>query len=385
MKQELRCHAVLCPKEDKARQMGTNLQNRLHQALVDFKKDKISRQNARLSLANSIHENPSMPYRKLLLQAGTNNYKPPIERSKSAPKLTSIEEVDLEEEEEEEDDYEYEYECVESHVAEVHVDPLSLRLGEEPRVPPLPNSKLDYSSVYLQEESDEEDVITDYLGGTQVDSAQSSSPASQGRSGSVCSTQKSSPTREPDSNSLSDHFDSDQGEGLPQSLGKRKVSDQDTISDESGYSEEPISCRDVTVVQVSGEPDLSDNPDLNSESVNNEHKLSITLNDEDIGFRITTQSIPVSQLVRRSSSDSTGSSPRDSADSSPSSGSPRSLSPPSPPLIKTLSPRVTDLSVKSVLLSEFSTSEKLKYIERSNVKPVKPSLVLKRQEFCINI
>ena len=378
MKQELRCHAVLCPKEDKARQMGTNLQNRLHQALVDFKKDKISRQNARLSLANYIHDNPSMPYRKLLLQAGTNNYKQPIERSKSAPKLTSIEEVDLEEEEE--DDYEYEDECIESHVAEVHVDPLNLRLGEEPRVPPLPNSKLDYSSVYLQEESDEEDVITDYLGGTQVDSAQSSSPASQCRSGSVCSTQESSPTREPDSNSLSDQSDSDQGEGLPQSLGKMKVSDQDTISDESGYSEEPISCRDVTVVQVSGEPDLSDNPDLNSESVNNEHKLSITLNDEDIGFRITTQSIPVSQLVRRSSSDSTGSSPRDSADSSP-----RSLSPPSPPLIKTLSPRVTDLSVKSVLLSEFSTSEKLKYIERSNVKPVKPSLVLKRQEFCINI
>jgi hypothetical protein len=68
MKQELRCHAVLCPREDKAKEMALNLQNRLHQALVDFKKEKISRQNARLSLANSIHDNPSMPYRKLLLQ-----------------------------------------------------------------------------------------------------------------------------------------------------------------------------------------------------------------------------------------------------------------------------------------------------------------------------
>ena len=98
MKQELRCHAVLCPKEDKAKQISGHLTDRLHQALVDFKKEKISRQNARLSLANSIHDNPSMPYRKLLLQSGTSNYKPPIERSKSAPKLTSIEEADLEEE-----------------------------------------------------------------------------------------------------------------------------------------------------------------------------------------------------------------------------------------------------------------------------------------------
>ena len=31
MKQELRCHAVLCPKEEKARQMATCLQERLHQ------------------------------------------------------------------------------------------------------------------------------------------------------------------------------------------------------------------------------------------------------------------------------------------------------------------------------------------------------------------
>merc|ERR1719383_378924 len=43
MKQELRCHAVLCPKEDKAKEMAANLQDRLHQALVDFKKEKISR------------------------------------------------------------------------------------------------------------------------------------------------------------------------------------------------------------------------------------------------------------------------------------------------------------------------------------------------------
>jgi hypothetical protein len=72
------------------------------QALVDFKKEKISRQNARLSLANSAYENPSMPYRKILLQTGSANYRPPVERGKAAPKLKVIEEVILEEEEEDE-------------------------------------------------------------------------------------------------------------------------------------------------------------------------------------------------------------------------------------------------------------------------------------------
>ena len=140
MKQELRCHAVLCPKEDKAKHISRNLQDRLHQALVDFKKEKISRQNARLSLANSIHDNPSMPYRKLLLQTGTCNYKPPIERSKSAPKLTSIEEADFEEEEEfdesDEDEDDDEEECVHNTnyniaMLQVHRDP-SIMLDQCP-------------------------------------------------------------------------------------------------------------------------------------------------------------------------------------------------------------------------------------------------------------
>lgn len=47
---------------------------------------------------NSLYENPSMPRRKILLSVGANNYRPPMERSKSAPKLMSIEEADGEEE-----------------------------------------------------------------------------------------------------------------------------------------------------------------------------------------------------------------------------------------------------------------------------------------------
>lgn len=45
-----------------------------------------------------------MPRRKILLSTGGNNYRPPLERSKSAPKLFAIEEIIDEEEEEEECD-----------------------------------------------------------------------------------------------------------------------------------------------------------------------------------------------------------------------------------------------------------------------------------------
>lgn len=97
LRHELRCHAVLCPTSSVARQIETHLKNSLVLALAEFKRDKISRQNARLSLANSVYENPTIPRRKILLSTGSNNYRPPLERSKSAPKLTSIEE-NLEEE-----------------------------------------------------------------------------------------------------------------------------------------------------------------------------------------------------------------------------------------------------------------------------------------------
>lgn len=52
----------------------------------------------RLSLANSLYDNPSLPRRKLLLSTGGQNYRPPLERSKSAPKLSAIEEDTVAEE-----------------------------------------------------------------------------------------------------------------------------------------------------------------------------------------------------------------------------------------------------------------------------------------------
>ena len=67
MKQELRCHAVLCPSENKARLMAKRLKERLHQALVDFKKEKVWWQTARLSLANTEDEQKNMPFRKIMV------------------------------------------------------------------------------------------------------------------------------------------------------------------------------------------------------------------------------------------------------------------------------------------------------------------------------
>lgn len=98
LRPELRCHAALCSKESTARRLASILNARLHQALLEFRRDKVSRQNARLSLANALYDNPSLPRRKLLLSTGGQNYRPPLERSKSAPKLSAIEEDTVAEE-----------------------------------------------------------------------------------------------------------------------------------------------------------------------------------------------------------------------------------------------------------------------------------------------
>lgn len=72
-------------------------QDNLSRALIEFKRDKVNKQNARLSLVNSVYDNPSMPQRKIMLSVGANNYRPPLERSKSAPRLMAIEEAGEEE------------------------------------------------------------------------------------------------------------------------------------------------------------------------------------------------------------------------------------------------------------------------------------------------
>ncbi|TMW49094.1 hypothetical protein DOY81_005828 [Sarcophaga bullata] len=103
LKHELRCHAVLCSKEKQVQEICDTLKANLECALREFKREKILKQNARLSLANAVYDNPSLPRRKILLSVGSNNYRPPLERSKSAPKLMAIEEAIGEEGEEAEE------------------------------------------------------------------------------------------------------------------------------------------------------------------------------------------------------------------------------------------------------------------------------------------
>lgn len=94
MRQEIRCHAVFCPSPDKAMKMVTMLNQRLACALQEFRREKKSH-----SLSLNVNSDPlsihntvprAIPLRRQILAKGTTNFRPPLERSKSAPKLTPI-------------------------------------------------------------------------------------------------------------------------------------------------------------------------------------------------------------------------------------------------------------------------------------------------------
>eukprot|EP00096_Caligus_rogercresseyi_P007232 TRINITY_DN25033_c0_g1_i1.p1 TRINITY_DN25033_c0_g1~~TRINITY_DN25033_c0_g1_i1.p1 ORF type:complete len:409 (+),score=91.34 TRINITY_DN25033_c0_g1_i1:440-1666(+) len=214
MKQELRCHAILCRSERKAQEMAGKLKDRIRQAFIDFKKERISRQNARLSLANSGDSGSTVPLRKILLQNGSDNYRAPIEKSKTAPKLTSIPEVspDVEEAEEklydssfeEEDDIEEDlllllpmdlkFACDEDHhqhhVTDPNSSPLYQKLRAEMNSPPT-------------DDDDDEDEVTDHLVGNHGVGEEDDEESSKDPS-------------------------------------RKGSDDQDAISDESGYAEDPL-------------------------------------------------------------------------------------------------------------------------------------------------
>lgn len=113
MKLELRCHAVLCKSEAKAKAMAVQLHDKISFALKEFMREKTRKQNARLTLqrTNSLptHGNSVIPKRTQMLSTG-QNFKPPISKSNTAPKLGAIhedheqEDDDVIEEEEEEED-----------------------------------------------------------------------------------------------------------------------------------------------------------------------------------------------------------------------------------------------------------------------------------------
>uniref|UniRef100_A0A8C2VK70 Family with sequence similarity 43 member A n=1 Tax=Chinchilla lanigera TaxID=34839 RepID=A0A8C2VK70_CHILA len=104
----LRCHAVLVSKPEKAQAMALLLYQTSANALAEFKRLK-RRDDARHQQQELVgaHTIPLVPLRKLLLH-GPCCYKPPVERSRSAPKLGSITEDLLGEQQEQEEEEEEE-------------------------------------------------------------------------------------------------------------------------------------------------------------------------------------------------------------------------------------------------------------------------------------
>lgn len=96
----LRCHAVLVSKAEKAKVMALLLYQTSSTALAEFQRLK-RREDARHQQQRLIGEQtiPLVPMRKLM--NGQCCYKPPVERSRSAPKLGAITEDSIGEEEEE--------------------------------------------------------------------------------------------------------------------------------------------------------------------------------------------------------------------------------------------------------------------------------------------
>lgn len=94
MKLELRCHAVLCKSEAKAKAMALLLHEKIAFALKEFMREKTRKQNARLTLqrTNSLPLGGSVvPKRTQMLSTG-QNFKPPISKSNTAPRLCMIHE-----------------------------------------------------------------------------------------------------------------------------------------------------------------------------------------------------------------------------------------------------------------------------------------------------
>lgn len=118
MRQELRCHAVFCPSPEKAAKMVTMLNQRLACALQEFRREKKSRginivSGSNISSLQQKLQPRTIPLRRQILAKGSANFRPPLERSKSAPKLTSILEEDFYSDDDDDDQVsqdEYEFE-----------------------------------------------------------------------------------------------------------------------------------------------------------------------------------------------------------------------------------------------------------------------------------
>uniref|UniRef100_A0A0K0ETK2 PID domain-containing protein n=1 Tax=Strongyloides stercoralis TaxID=6248 RepID=A0A0K0ETK2_STRER len=88
MKPELRCHAVLCKKPNEPTLISNRLTDFLHSALQEYKREKILMEKSR---KNAIINGPC-PKRKLILQTGSLNFRPTLNKNKALSLLGSINE-----------------------------------------------------------------------------------------------------------------------------------------------------------------------------------------------------------------------------------------------------------------------------------------------------
>uniref|UniRef100_A0AC35UH63 PID domain-containing protein n=1 Tax=Rhabditophanes sp. KR3021 TaxID=114890 RepID=A0AC35UH63_9BILA len=91
MKPELRCHAVLCKKNNEPSLISVRLTDFLASALQEYKREKLTMEKARKNGISSGVNGPC-PLRKQILQTGSLNFRPPICKNKSASRLGSIDE-----------------------------------------------------------------------------------------------------------------------------------------------------------------------------------------------------------------------------------------------------------------------------------------------------
>uniref|UniRef100_A0A914HTQ3 PID domain-containing protein n=1 Tax=Globodera rostochiensis TaxID=31243 RepID=A0A914HTQ3_GLORO len=169
MKPELRCHAVHCRRTDEPQLIHQSLRKHLQLALQEYRREKAAAErtrhrhcNAALLAATSTalpwaggggcaastvagaiarhQQQQQTPRRKVVLQTGTLNFRPPLSRSRSMPRLCAIDEEEARAEEEQDEaeveDDEYEEEL---HLSDVD----SLNISEHYRPMPTMSSFTD--------------------------------------------------------------------------------------------------------------------------------------------------------------------------------------------------------------------------------------------------
>ncbi|VDK80201.1 unnamed protein product [Litomosoides sigmodontis] len=235
MKPELRCHAALCKKPSDSCRIAQTLKHYVRAALQEYRREKLCRQNARLN-ALAIGQPSAGPKRKLLLQTGSLNFRPPVGRSKSASKLFAIDEENEYPEEQQDAYSDADSLCYEE--LPISGDACSTNSLESNETSDIPLSRRDtfrgsFSSHFESGNGEKEHLIR----GLHDESLEQE----EQRNGSVASDFSSILESGPSSVSSDDGVQSTDSENRSweirrlSSSEKQREGETDTISEESGY------------------------------------------------------------------------------------------------------------------------------------------------------